>query len=612
MHRYLILFLSLFINLAPAHAKSLALVIGNGDYKNALSLSHPVNDAEAIAAVLRKLGFNVILRLDAKEKTMTKAVHDFGQRLRSGDIGLFYYSGYGLQYNNQNYLLPRWANIQNEPDIELEGFELNSVLQQMTYSNREGVNIVILDASRNNPYNAKRLEFKKGLAKTNSPKETLIAYAAAPNQVSYQNSEEANSFYTQYLLTALREKPYLSISKLFTEVKKQVEAEGKQVPWHTSSLTQPACFGKCGIVPASNVSQQLRECEKHFQANRLTSGKGGTALACYKEMLEIDRDQGLEGLKKIEKRYIQWIERALDRGQEDKAERYLASLHLVNPRAPTSLSELEAWQQSRRRESKVSTFVPRIHFTPNSYRAGQTFRDRLESGSLGPEMVWIPAGRFKMGDIQGVGNTDEQPVHEVSVEGFAMGRYEISFEEYDHFVKMTGHRKPKDSGWGRETRPVIWISWQEATLYAEWLSRQTGRYYRLPTEAEWEYAARAGTETSHWWGDEIDLDRANCAGSGNQQTAPVGSFEPNQFGLYDIVGNVWEWTCSAYEFKYLGGEQACVDKKKTNSRVLRGGSWFLNPKLCRVAIRNRGHSYSVYDNVGFRVVAVPTMSHVNE
>jgi uncharacterized caspase-like protein len=321
MHRYLILFLSLFIifALTPAHAKRLALVIGNGDYKNALSLSHPVNDAKAIVAVLRKLDFHVILRLDANDKTMTKAVHDFGQRLRSGDIGLFYYSGYALQYNNQNYLLPQWANIQNEPDIELEGLEINRILQQMTYSNPEGTNIVILEASRNNPYNAKRLKFKKGLAKMNSPKETLIAYAAAPNQVSYENSEEANSFYTQYLLTALRDKPYLTISKLFTEVKKQMEAEGKQIPWHTSSLTKPACFGKCGIVPASNVSQLLRECEKHFQANRLTSGKGGTALACYKEVLEIDKDKGLEGLKKIEDRYIQWIKRALDRGQEDKA-----------------------------------------------------------------------------------------------------------------------------------------------------------------------------------------------------------------------------------------------------------------------------------------------------
>ncbi len=596
-------FIFLMIFLTPVQAKRLALVIGNGDYKNIPSLSQPVNDAQAMAKVLRNLGFQVILKINANEKMMKDVVDDFGQRLRQGDMGLFYFSGYALQYDNQNYLVPRWANIRTEADIEFKAFDLAFVLREMT--NREGANILILDANRDNPYK-KHINLKKGLAKIRPPKETLIAYSGGGAK---------NSLYTQYLLTALREKAYLNISYLFTKVKKQMEAEGKPVPWHASSLIKSICFGKCG-VSESKISQQLEECEKHFQANRLTSGKGGTALSCYKELLEIDKEKGLEGLKKIEDRYIQWIKRALERGQKNKAERYLASLALVNPSAPTNLSELEAWEQSRpsapKEKDKIKKFVPRIEFTPNSFRAGQTFRDRLEKGGAGPEMVWIPAGRFKMGDIQGVGNTDEQPVHEVTVEGFAMGIYEITFEDYDRFVKVTGHRKPNDNGWGRKNRPVIWVSWQEATLYAEWLSEQTGRHYRLPTESEWEYAARAGTETIYGWGNEIGSNRANCAGSGSQwsnlQTAPVGSFKANPFGLYDIVGNAWEWTCSAYQFRYLGGEQGCVDKKKSNYRVLRGGSWFLDPKLCRVAIRNRGHSYSMYDNVGFRVVAVPTVS----
>ncbi|MEN8221031.1 MAG: SUMF1/EgtB/PvdO family nonheme iron enzyme [Pseudomonadota bacterium] len=133
----------------------------------------------------------------------------------------------------------------------------------------------------------------------------------------------------------------------------------------------------------------------------------------------------------------------------------------------------------------------------------KVFRDRLKDGSLGPEMVWIPAGTFRMGDIQGGGHDNEKPVHQVSVSRFAIGKYEVTFAEYDKFAQATGRKKPNDRGWGRGNRPVINVSWHDATAYAEWLSQQTGQKYRLPTEAEWEYAARAGTTTKYWWGNQM-------------------------------------------------------------------------------------------------------------
>ncbi|MEN8220290.1 MAG: SUMF1/EgtB/PvdO family nonheme iron enzyme [Pseudomonadota bacterium] len=133
---------------------------------------------------------------------------------------------------------------------------------------------------------------------------------------------------------------------------------------------------------------------------------------------------------------------------------------------------------------------------------GKVFQDRLKDGSFGPEMVWIPAGSFRMGDIQGGGWNSEKPVHRVSIrQGFAMGRYEVTFAEYDKFAEATGREKPSDLGWGRGNRPVINVSWHDAVAYTQWLSQQTGKKYRLPTEAEWEYAARAGTETKYWWGN---------------------------------------------------------------------------------------------------------------
>jgi formylglycine-generating enzyme required for sulfatase activity/tetratricopeptide (TPR) repeat protein len=218
---------------------------------------------------------------------------------------------------------------------------------------------------------------------------------------------------------------------------------------------------------------------------------------------------------------------------------------------------------------------------------GKVFQDRLKDGSLGPKMVWIPAGQFRMGDR-----------HEVSVDGFAMSQYEVTFAEYDKFAEATGREKPDDEGWGRGNRPVINVSWHDATAYAEWLSTQTGQKYRLPTEAEWEYAARAGTETKYWWGNEIGSNKANCSnyscGDSFKYTAPVGSFEPNPFGLYDTAGNVWEWTCSEYSSSYDGSEKSC--EEHVSLAVIRGGPWDV-----RVAGRDRYSDDSRYALVGFRL-----------
>jgi formylglycine-generating enzyme required for sulfatase activity len=235
------------------------------------------------------------------------------------------------------------------------------------------------------------------------------------------------------------------------------------------------------------------------------------------------------------------------------------------------------------------------------------FRDRLTDGSEGPEMVWIPAGQFKMGDIQGGGARDEKPVHEVSITRFAMGRYEVTFEEYDRFAQATGRKKPSDENWGRGKRPVVYVSWDDATAYANWLSTQTGQSYRLPSEAEWEYAARAGTETQYWWDNQIGTNWANCGGCGSQWdgklTALVGSFISNPFGLYDTVGNVWEWVADPYHSydKAPSDGRVFEGGGDSNLRVLRGGAWNFRPWDVRAAIRFKFSRDVRYVIVGFRI-----------
>jgi formylglycine-generating enzyme required for sulfatase activity len=198
-------------------------------------------------------------------------------------------------------------------------------------------------------------------------------------------------------------------------------------------------------------------------------------------------------------------------------------------------------------------------------------------------MVVIHAGKFRMGDIQGKHGKNEQPVHEVHIaRRFAISKYEITFDEYDEFAKATGRKLPDDEGWGRGRQPVIHVSWNDAVAYAAWLSQQADTRYRLPTEAEWEYVARAGTETTYWWGNEVQQGLANCIGCGSRwdgkQAAPVGSFKPNPFGLYDTSGNVSEWVQDCRHDTYQGAPVDGLaweekDGGDCGVRGIRGGMW---------------------------------------
>ena len=224
-----------------------------------------------------------------------------------------------------------------------------------------------------------------------------------------------------------------------------------------------------------------------------------------------------------------------------------------------------------------------------------------------PEMVRIPKGHFQMGSPDSEeGHRKDERLHWVNVDHFAIGKYAVTFAEYDCFTEDTEAQARDDEGWGRGKRPVINVSWLEAAAYAQWLSGKTGKHYRLPTEAEWEYAARAGTTTVYYWGNQIGHNDANCDGCGSpwggKQTTPVGSFASNPWGLYDMLGNVWQWTCSAYSEDYNGSEKICVSDQDTNRRSFRGGAWALTPVGLRVAFRAWNSPVFRFSLIGFRLV----------
>ena len=253
---------------------------------------------------------------------------------------------------------------------------------------------------------------------------------------------------------------------------------------------------------------------------------------------------------------------------------------------------------------------------PADWKAGDLFRDCPEC----PEMVVVPAGTFRMGapKSEEYSRDNERPVHSVSVPSFAAGVYELTFAEWDACAASggCGGHRPEDGGWGRGRRPAIEVSWDDAQSYVRWLSGKTGKRYRLLSESEWEYVARAGTQTPFHTGSTITPQQANYDGrdsypSGDYnpnglyrgQPLPVGSFPANGFGLHDVHGNVWEWVEDCWNDGYAGApaDGSAWESGDCSDRVLRGGSWYKVPWFLRSAnrLRNTTAFRDYYD--GFRV-----------
>lgn len=245
------------------------------------------------------------------------------------------------------------------------------------------------------------------------------------------------------------------------------------------------------------------------------------------------------------------------------------------------------------------------------------FADNLAMGGQGPDMVVVPPGEFQMGDTTGRYGASALPVRTVYVpRSFAISKTEVTFDSYKKFASATGREVPSDRGWGMGDRPAIYVSWNDAKAFTDWLSEQTGKRYRLPSEAEWEYAGRSGSSEDYWWGVRPSHQFANygseicCRGEakGNDrwvdQTAPVASLTPNKFGLFDTSGNVWEWVEDCWNIDHY----AAPDNPKArldgdcSKRVVKGGSWSDIPRNIASAARGRTSPDSKFGFIGFRVV----------
>lgn len=565
----------------PANAAEprVALVIGNSAYAVA-PLVNPANDARLMSETLRGLGFDVIERIDADREAIQNAVFELQDRLfEAGQdaVGLFYYAGHGVQVDGQNYLIPLGSDIEKEREVAVKAVSAGFVLGQLEVTGNR-MNFVILDACRNNPLTRSFRSATRGLARMDAPRGSLIAYSTGPGDVA-ADGIGTNSPYTLALAQAMG-MPGVPAEQMFKLVRDQVieETDGEQTPWEESSLTGANFYFKVSIsVTVDTPSATTNAAAATQQETAFWESIEDSTNA---EMFEAYLDQYPTGAFAALAR-IKFNELRAPVQSETQAETQTATL--VPPPEPAVESAVE----------------PAVGIYPPAYQPGDTFKDCDNC----PEMVVVPAGSFRMGNLTGGGSDNERPVHEVTIpQPFAAGVYEVTFRQWDGCVAGggCGGYRPNDRGWGRGERPVINVSWKDAKSYVAWLSREAGHEYRLLSEAEWEYAARAGTTTKYHWGNRFDSGRANNW----SQTVPVGEYPTNAFGLHDMHGNVWEWVEDCWHYSYAGAPsdgQPWTSGGHCDLRVLRGGSWYDNPRSLRAASRYRDGGADRYDNDGFRI-----------
>jgi formylglycine-generating enzyme required for sulfatase activity len=540
----------------------IALVIGNATYPDAdKPLSVIVRDARLLAEELRRNGFEVEVKENVGKEDMKRAIDAFTAKIRPGSAALFYFGGYGIQVARQNYLLPSNAQVWSEADVSREGTSIDNLLVEM---NRRGARtkIVIVDASRRNPFERRFRRSSLGLATIDAPEGTLIMCSAAPGKL-IDDGDGENSLFMSELTKEIRS-PNRTAEEVFnrTRIGVAIASKDEQVPWVGSSLTEDFSFARSSRPSATpsigrTEPQPSPAPSPPAQASRtlpppppLPSATGpGPAVA---------------------------------------------------PPPPPPLPSAT----SPARPAAPSTPGPSAALTTGSYKPGDVFRDCPECG----DMVVLRPGEFDMGSGGPSDLEFEKPVRRVSIrKSFAIGRNEVTFREWDACVAAGACPRVDDRGWGRSDRPVLNVTWSEAKAYAKWLSEKTGQRYRLPTEAEWEYAARATTTTPFWWGRDADRNRANCrdCGTGRPvQSQPVGSFAQNPFGLFDTSGNVAEWVEDCWNDSYRGAPQdgSAWTTGQCRLRVLRGGS-FDNPSTyVRPGARFRYDADVRYHGNGFRVV----------
>ncbi len=568
-----------------------ALVVGNGAYENISTLRNARGDAELMTTTLEAIGFEVHQAFDVDRRDMARVIREFGTALRAAGpntVALFYYAGHGVEYAGINYLIPLDAHVESAADLSIEAFRVSDVMRQMEEAGNS-INLAILDACRNNPFPGNSRSSERGLARVSAFNGSLIAFAAAPGEVA-MDGEGSNSPYTLALAEAMQY-PGLTIEQVFKRTRGAVvdATSGAQTPWEESAL-----IDEFYLVPGDPSNGSLSNLSE--EALLWESVRNSNDAALLEDFLRRFPD----GL-------FATVAAAKLKGLLDQV--------------AIGVFPEEELQFEDEQLPCAEGFAIRVAGAIRCVMPGDEFRDCAAC----PTMVVLPAGSYVRGapvTEEGANNWDKLQHNITLPAAFAVGKFEVTFDEWNACLHDVGCNNPisNDGGWGRGTRPVLNVTWNDAKEYAAWLESRTDAPYRLVTETEWEYAARAGSQQPYHFGsDQTALcefgniaDRESsvrnntniCSDGYPDQTAPVGSFKPNGFGLHDMIGNVHEWVedCTAfYAPDYTDGRARTTDCHTPDFRMLRGGSWSSDPLNVRSA--NRYFSFHDFGSraIGFRI-----------
>ena len=562
-------------NLVAAGEQRVALVIGNAAYKES-PLRNPVNDARAMADRLQRLGFTVIRRENLKSREIGTALNEFRSRLAAGSVAVFFYAGHGLQVRGQNYLPAVDAEISSELDVPNQSLNMTQVLELLDDA-KTRVNLVFLDACRDNPFARRFRSASRGLAKVDAASGTLISFATRPGSVA-ADGDGQNGLYTEHLLKHM-DIPGLAVEQMLKRVGSGVKlaSKGRQEPWSEGLIEGDFYFR--GAAPSTAPAASVMDPAALDLAAWESVKDSGSAeeLKAYLEQYPSGRFAG--------------IARARLKGFDPEP---------TPPARPTPAPQ-------------VATVAPQASVSAGAH-AANAFRDC----DACPVMISIPAGNFMMGSEESEPDRTrrEGPRHRVTIaRSLAIAKFETNFDEWDACVRERGCRHEAfDDTWGRGKQPAINVSWHDAGEYVAWLSKKTGKHYRLPSEAEWEYAARAGTTTAFAFGEKINARQARFTDSMRivatvtstmaGRSVPVGTYQANAFGLHDMHGNVWEWVQDCHNAIYRGAptDGSAWLVGSCPIRVVRGGGWNNRAPFLRSASRHYDNANARRNNIGFRVV----------
>jgi formylglycine-generating enzyme required for sulfatase activity len=621
---------------SPASAeRRVALVIGNSAYQHTSPLDNPRNDADLMAETLRVLGFALVgngAQVDLDKAAFDDILQKFGNQMVGADVALFYYAGHGVQVRGSNYLVPVNANPTREADVLLQAIDTSLVLAAMEGSGTK-LNLVLLDACRNNPFAGRGLRGAEGgLAQMRAPEGTLISYATQPGNVAY-DGDKGHSPYTDALARTIR-RAGLDLFQTFNEVGLSVmqTTGNSQQPWVSASPIKGTFHfvisGELTVTPPT--AGRMSDAAEAWAATQNSTSIG---------VLEAFADRfGNTIYGRMARARIEELKRltiAPIPGPPSSRVQTAEVAPPVRPNFPCTSHSSTGVSLSSRAAKPLSA----------DEECALKPKDVFRECDKCPDMVMVPAGTFTMGSPANEldGSDRERPQHVVTIgQPLAVGKFAVTVDQFAAFIMEThgqagsscrtleggkmeerAGRSWRDPGFPQTgVHPAVCINFADAEAYVDWLSMRTGKRYRLLTEAEWEYAARAGTTTRFFFGnDEKSLCRygngtdvtakarvpglgpsASC-NDGYAYTAPVGSFLANAFGLYDMHGNVRQWVEDCFHASYAGAPADGSAWKSTDcaARVQRGGAWGYRPANLRSAYRDGIEPTLRRSFTGFRV-----------